>query len=71
MFGVGFDDGHGAAGETDDVKLLENETYKFRWVQYQRGMGLETAFELVMNWSSKAKPPRPHYPEPGKIPAEP
>jgi len=47
IFGVGLDDGDGADGETDDVKLLDNETYKFRWAQYQRDMGSETAFDLV------------------------
>jgi hypothetical protein len=41
-FGVGLDDG--AAGETDEVTLLEDKTYRFRWAQY---MSPEPAFELV------------------------
>ena len=41
-FGVGLDDG--ADGETDEVMLLENKTYQFRWAQY---MSPEPAFELV------------------------
>jgi hypothetical protein len=41
-FGVGLDDG--ADGETDEVMLLEDTTYQFRWAQYMRP---EPAFELV------------------------
>jgi hypothetical protein len=41
-FGVGLDDG--ADGETDEVTLLEDKTYRFRRAQY---MGPEPAFELV------------------------
>lgn len=43
MFGVGLDDGDGAAGETDDIKLLDDETYQIRWQQYT----LAPAFDLV------------------------
>ena len=41
-FGVGLDDG--ADGETDEVTLLEDKTYRFRRAQY---IGPEPAFELV------------------------
>jgi hypothetical protein len=41
-FGVGLDDG--ADGETDEVMLLEDKTYRFRRAQY---MGPEPAFDLV------------------------
>jgi hypothetical protein len=41
-FGVGLDDG--ADGETDEVTLLEDKTYQFRWAQF---VGSEPAFELV------------------------
>jgi hypothetical protein len=41
-FGVGLDDG--ADGETDEVTLLEDKTYRFRWAQFA---GSEPAFELV------------------------
>jgi hypothetical protein len=41
-FGVGLDDG--ADGETDEVTLLDDKTYRFRWTQY---MSPEPAFELV------------------------
>jgi hypothetical protein len=41
-FGVGLDDG--ADGETDEIMLLENKTYRFRRAQY---MSPEPAFELV------------------------
>src|SRR5262249_17455720 len=34
MFGVGLDDGDGADGETDDITLLDKETYWLRWKQY-------------------------------------
>ncbi len=39
--GVGLDDG--TPGETDEIKLLDEETYKFRWKQYTS----EPAFDLV------------------------
>lgn len=39
--GVGLDDGR--PGETDEIKLLDEETYKFRWKQYTS----EPAFDLV------------------------
>lgn len=35
MFGVGLDDGDGADGEKDDIVLLNDGIYKFRWAQYQ------------------------------------
>jgi len=41
-FGIGLDDGDD--GETDEVTLLEDKKYKFRWVQY---MGPELAFDLM------------------------
>jgi Regulator of RNA terminal phosphate cyclase/Sigma-54 interaction domain/CRISPR-associated protein (Cas_Csm6) len=41
-FAVGLDDGDD--GETDEVTLLEEKTYKFRWMQYR---GPEQAFYLV------------------------
>jgi hypothetical protein len=41
-FGVGLDDG--AEGETDEVTLLDDKTYRFRWAQF---VGSEPAFELV------------------------
>lgn len=41
-FGVGLDDG--IDGETDEVTLLEDQTYQFRWAQF---VGIEPAFELV------------------------
>jgi hypothetical protein len=41
-FGVGLDDG--ADGETDEVTLLEDKTYRFRRAQY---ISPEPAFELV------------------------
>jgi hypothetical protein len=43
MFGIGLDDGDGAEGETDDIKLLDKEAYKVRWKQYTS----EPAFDLV------------------------
>ena len=43
MFGVGLDDGDGADGETDDITLLDKETYWLRWKQYTS----EPAFDLV------------------------
>jgi hypothetical protein len=40
--GVGLDDG--APGETDDVKLLDQETYELRWKQYTNS---DPAFDFV------------------------
>ena len=39
---MGLDDG--ADGETDEVTLLDDKTYRFRWAQYMKP---EPAFELV------------------------
>jgi hypothetical protein len=41
-FGVGLDDG--TDGETDEVTLLEDKTYRFRWAQFA---GPEPAFDFV------------------------
>jgi hypothetical protein len=41
-FGVGLDDG--IDGETDEVTVLEDMTYQFRWAQFA---GPAPAFELV------------------------
>ncbi len=43
-FGVGLDDADGDDAQTDDIQLLNEETYKMRFAQYA---GLTPAFELV------------------------
>ena len=48
MFGVGLDDGDGAVGETDDIKLLDDETYKIRWQQYTSGVAFDLVDELTI-----------------------
>ena len=48
IFGVGLDDGDGAAEETDDIKLLDDETYKIRWQQYTSGVAFDLVDELVI-----------------------
>jgi hypothetical protein len=43
-FGVGLDDSDGADGQTDDIQLLNEETYNLRFAQYA---GSAPAFDLV------------------------
>jgi hypothetical protein len=43
-FGVGLDDSDGEDGQTDDIQLLNEETYKLRFSQYA---GSTPAFDLV------------------------
>ncbi len=48
IFGIGLDDGDGAVGETDYIKLLDNETYKFCWAQYTANLAFDLVDELVI-----------------------
>lgn len=45
-FGVGLDDG--AEGETDEIELLGEEPYKFRWVQYTSAPAFDFVDELII-----------------------
>lgn len=45
-FGVGLDDG--GDGETDEVELLERDTYKVRWAQYTSTPAFDLVDEIII-----------------------